>query len=422
MQPFICRTALVVLATFVRASALVGQRTPPRRKKGSNRKVVALLAGEGQVSSGYPGSLAHNSKYSDDGFTLSAPDRYSVSDWWRHIGSFPQSTILARVSSHLSFNVIFATVLAYASFYIPDEMPVDVPAVYHGLNLNVAFEMSGGILGILLAFRTGQSYDRFWQGREIWAKVINKVRSFSRCVLYVDSAKGLEAAAVVRWLEAFPVCLTQHLRGERDVGALNMLTPEERKLVDSSDSMPIAVTIALTELLNGLKAETNDQSAKHLLWWQFEAMLFELMDTIGEAEAIAGTPVPTAYSKHTSRLLSLWTICMPFVLISCLPPPLVPVVTALVSWMLLATEEIGHLIEEPFGLHNDRPNILPLQRYCDVIAADLANIVTTAPDFAAYAAGLRATQEDAKQTPIELNRGLVEGLPGATASPFAKTT
>ena len=39
--------------------------------------------------------------------------------------------------------------------------------------------------------------------------------------------------------------------------------------------------------------------------------------------------------------------------------------------MLLATEEIGHIIEEPFGIHDDRPKILPLQRYCDIIANDL---------------------------------------------------
>ncbi len=54
-----------------------------------------------------------------------------------------------------------------------------------------------------------------------------------------------------------------------------------------------------------------------------------------------------------------------------LPPVLVPFVTVIVSWMLLATEEIGHIIEEPFGIHDDRPNMLPLQRYCDVIQKDV---------------------------------------------------
>ena len=70
--------------------------------------------------------------------------------------------------------------------------------------------------------------------------------------------------------------------------------------------------------------------------------------------------------------MSIWTLGSPIVLVDHLPLLLVPPATALVSWMLLATEEIGHIIEEPFGIHDDRPKILPLQRYCDIISRDLA--------------------------------------------------
>ena len=38
------------------------------------------------------------------------------------------------------------------------------PAAFEKTDLTLPFELSGGILGILLAFRTGQSYDRFWEG------------------------------------------------------------------------------------------------------------------------------------------------------------------------------------------------------------------------------------------------------------------
>ena len=58
-------------------------------------------------------------------------------------------------------------------------------------------------------------------------------------------------------------------------------------------------------------------------------------------------------------------------MLKALPLPLIPPATVLVSWMLLATEEIGHIIEEPFGIHDDRPKILPLQRYCDIVGRDL---------------------------------------------------
>ena len=59
-------------------------------------------------------------------------------------------------------------------------------------------------------------------------------------------------------------------------------------------------------------------------------------------------------------------------MVQSMPLLLVPPATALLSWMLLAMEEIGHIIEEPFGIHDDRPKILPLQRYCDIVSRDLA--------------------------------------------------
>ena len=86
------------------------------------------------------------------------------------------------------------------------------------------------------------------------------------------------------------------------------------------------------------------------------------------------TPVPLAYSVHTSRLLSLWTGTLPLVLVGCFRGWMrlltVPC-TAFTAYALLCTEELGHLIEEPFGAHADRPEVLPLQRYCDALRLDL---------------------------------------------------
>ena len=69
------------------------------------------------------------------------------------------------------------------------------------------------------------------------------------------------------------------------------------------------------------------------------------------------TPVPLAYAVHTSRLLSLWVGTLPFVLVGCftswrrlLTVPL----TAFVAWALFCTEELGHIIEEPFGAFNEQ--------------------------------------------------------------------
>jgi putative membrane protein len=312
-------------------------------------------------------------RYSDDGYTLSAPQRYSITDWYKNVLSIPKSRVLVRVRSHLIFNFVWSlgvTALFYSKFMARVARLLPNPAVFDKLNLFTPFAMSGGILGILLAFRTSQSYERFWHGREIWAKVVNTVRSFARTITYVDEPEPDFVDTMNRWLKAFPTTFMQHLRGERSVNDLKTLTASDLRLIEASDNMPICCTMVLSELINKIKSDPN-QGAASLLWWQMESFCKELMDCVGEGEAIAGTPVPVSYSRHTSRLLSIWTLCCPFVFVQCLPPLAVPFVTVIVSWMLLATEEIGHVIEEPFGIHEDRPNILPLQRYCDVIEKDV---------------------------------------------------
>ena len=41
-------------------------------------------------------------------------------------------------------------------------------------------EAVGSFIGLLLAFRTSQSYDRFWEARTIWDGVYSSIRSITR--------------------------------------------------------------------------------------------------------------------------------------------------------------------------------------------------------------------------------------------------
>ena len=47
-------------------------------------------------------------QYSDDGFTLSAPQRYSIQDWFKNLVSLPMSGVLARVAERSLPNLLRA--------------------------------------------------------------------------------------------------------------------------------------------------------------------------------------------------------------------------------------------------------------------------------------------------------------------------
>ena len=355
--------------------------TAPRAPRLRHRS--APLRAE-RVGAGY---LERLSSYSDEvGYTLDAPTRYSIKDWWFNLQNIGSSSVLERIGGHLVANTVWSVVvvLCYGSWLVyaqDNEAPwVGIVGLDYGSRADdfdwfAPFTLSGGILGILLAFRTGQSYDRFWEGRQVWARVVNRVRAIaraSRSYATFDDDDDVVSGVLLRWLAAFPLALKQHLRGERDVDAFDMLLGGERRDLESADNLPLAVSYALSAEVDGIRRASEDsQAASQLLWWQMESMILDLQDAIGDAEAIAGTPVPLSYSRHTSRLLSIWTLLSPVIMLKALPLPLIPPATVLVSWMLLATEEIGHIIEEPFGIHDDRPKILPLQRYCDIVGRDL---------------------------------------------------
>ncbi|KAH8061339.1 hypothetical protein JL720_13449 [Aureococcus anophagefferens] len=178
----------------------------------------------------YLGSLDRLGKYSDDGFTLSTPLRYSSGDWWRHVLSMRRSLILKRVRGHVSFNILWSCAAA-----APTRSTEGAPA--------------------------DETLDAYF-----------------------------------RWLEAYPECLKQHLRGERDIAALTMLNNREREFLDATDNLPVGCTLAMSALLNRVKADSNEQSAKHLLWWQLEGeLLHKLMG------CVAARYDPPLYPGFTPR-------------------------------------------------------------------------------------------------------------------------
>ena len=69
----------------------------------------------------YLGSLDGISKYSDDGFTLSTPLRYSTKDWWNQVLSMPRSLILRRIRQHVLFNVFWSMLVSVVYSSLPRQ-------------------------------------------------------------------------------------------------------------------------------------------------------------------------------------------------------------------------------------------------------------------------------------------------------------
>ena len=78
-----------------------------------------------------------------------------------------------------------------------------------------------------------------------------------------------------------------------------------------------------------------------------------LGDCVSICERIYNTPIPLAYSRHTSRFLVIYVSTLPLVLVAALRWATLPVMLT-VCWALFGILEIGNLVEEPLTLTRTR--------------------------------------------------------------------
>ncbi|KAG1769386.1 Bestrophin, RFP-TM, chloride channel-domain-containing protein [Suillus occidentalis] len=85
----------------------------------------------------------------------------------------------------------------------------------------------GTVLGFVISFRTSSSFDRYNEGRKLWAQIVLNCRIFARTVWFhvpgmqilADKAKTLEEKKkVIDLLEAYAVAVKHYLRGEEGIG------------------------------------------------------------------------------------------------------------------------------------------------------------------------------------------------------------
>ena len=111
-----------------------------------------------------------------------------------------------------------------------------------------------------------------------------------------------------------------------------------------------------------------------------------LGECISTCERIYNTPIPLAYSRHTSRFLVLYVSTLPLVLVGSMGWMTLPVM-ATISWALFGILEIGNLVEEPFrSVVSAQVPLLPLTEVCRTIRRDVRAFANYSQLAAAYGA------------------------------------
>lgn len=235
------------------------------------------------------------------------------------------------------------------------------------------FSLIGLALGIFLGFRNNTSYDRFWEGRKLWGRVVNTSRTLTRQILTLvgthdgkaHPAPTAEQRALVFRIIAYVHALRLHLRDQDRLEEVSPFLPkgvggELRDVLNR----PIAILQGLGIELRG-DYDRGAVHSQHLVL--LEESLRELTDVQGGCERIKSTPIPFSYNILLHRIVGVYCFTLPFGLVDVIGV-LTPAVVLLVSYAFFGLDAVGDQIEDPFG---EDANDLPLHSITTMIEVNL---------------------------------------------------
>lgn len=233
----------------------------------------------------------------------------------------------------------------------------------------------GTVISLLLAFRSNQAYDRWWEARTVWGAIVNDSRSFTREVLtFISSNEFPEEAErlrerMIRRQMAWCYSLGQQLRGLSATEGLERLIPKrEVAYVSRFANVPMA----LLELhAKDLQIALQRDWINAYQQVQIDATLNKFSDSMGKCERIKNTVFPSTYSLYIHFALNFFIMLLPFGVIEFFGYVAVPLVGAIAASFLLIEKMAIHL-QDPF---DNKPTDTPMTTIARTIERDLRQML-----------------------------------------------
>ncbi|MEO1337559.1 MAG: bestrophin family protein [Myxococcota bacterium] len=211
----------------------------------------------------------------------------------------------------------------------------------------------GAAIGIFVSFRTNSCYDRWWEGRKLWGRLINTSRHFSSQVLnYLpagnDGPSEVQMGLIRRHV-AYVHVLRCVLRGQdalADKDVQQYITDQEKvDLAQKSNQNHLLLTTQGRILTDIVQREGLDERRLQ----SFDESLRALLDIQGGCERIKKTPFPRGYEFIANRLVRYYSFLFPMAIVDQLGWFTVPI-SLLVTLSFALISEVGRVLEDPFTM------------------------------------------------------------------------
>ncbi|HJS00401.1 MAG TPA: bestrophin family ion channel [Flavobacterium sp.] len=274
--------------------------------------------------------------------------------------------VLGKIKIELFLVILYAIIFEAFNNYYNNEainIPIAIPTIV------------GTIISLLLAFKSNQAYDRWWEARIVWGAIVNDSRSLIRQVtsFYKDLDYSVEAndfkENFTKRQIAWCYSLSQSLREKDPYKSVKRILSEGDYIyVKKHKHVPNAILMLHSK---DLKKAYENGKINTYQQVEIDKTLTRLCDYMGKCERIKNTIFPTTYSMYIRFTLCLFIILLPFALTDLLGWLQIPLVTTIAAAFFLIEKMAIHL-QDPF---ENKPTDTPMNSICGTIEKNLFQMI-----------------------------------------------
>ncbi|KAG7436521.1 UPF0187 protein [Fusarium oxysporum f. sp. raphani] len=239
---------------------------------------------------------------------------------------------------------------------------------------SVLLTILGFVVGLSLSFRSSTAYERYAEGRRYWVSLKHALR-FEPYSAYPDLehlighlntfAKDATAADP----DGPSIKKKNMFKSVGEYLGVSFAQSNPRKALKKTDkplgNLPLEILNHLAITIDRMVAQ--DQLPVPMQQTLAYNHLTMMNDCMTGCDRVLNTPLPIAYTIAISQITFVYVFVLPFQLVDKLQYITIPA-SIVAAYIIFGLLFIGQEIENPFG-HD--VNDLPLEIYCDQIAADM---------------------------------------------------
>ncbi|WP_210487542.1 bestrophin family protein [Rufibacter aurantiacus] len=265
--------------------------------------------------------------------------------WLRDVRHLSVSYTMKRIMQHTLVMGAITAVIAFLTLDVLQLPPWKIDSS--------VFSLLGIVLSILLVFRTNSAYDRWWEGRQLWGRLVNDSRNLAVMVHAALPEEDLDTRRFLAvHLANFGYTLKEHLRKGVQLEDLIFLSPEEHQLYGSKAHLPSFMAWQIQHRIQQSFRNGDIAGEDHL---NLKVHTQALLEVTGACERIKKTPIPFSYNVYLKLYIMVYTGILPFGLIPHFGYFAILFVM-FIAFAFLGVQLMAEEIEDPFGLDcNDLP-------------------------------------------------------------------